>query len=281
MSFTDIIKKYTTIILGISMVAFAVAVFYTPNKIVSGGVSGIVTIFYHTLEIKQGVSFFAINAFFLLVSIYPLGRGFVLNTVWGATLLSVLVEFFSYIPPITNDVFLASVFGSALYSAGIGLVLINGASTGGTDILARLVQKIFPHIKIGTLLLVVDLCVIVSSLLIFKNINLSFYGMVALFISSFFINLLIKKLNISKLAFVVTTKGEEIAEYLVSKSPRGVTLLDSKGGYTMNNNSVLICALKEHEAIVFQERILKLDPNAFIIFSESSQVVGNGFRVYK
>lgn len=281
MDIKETIKKYSLIVLGISMVAFAVAVFYTPNKIVSGGVSGIATILYHTLKINQGLSFFAINIILLIISIKPLGIKFVINTVWVSTLLSILVEVFSHIPPLTEDVFLATVFGSALYGAGIGFTLVNGASSGGTDIMARLVQKMFSHVKIGTLLLVVDICVILSSLFVFKNINLSFYGIVALFISSFAINLLIKKLNISKLAFVVTDKGEEISKYLVSKSPRGVTLLDSKGAFTMKNNNVLICALKEHETIVFQKRILKLDPNAFIIFSESSQIVGNGFRVYK
>ena len=196
-------------------------------------------------------------------------------------MLSVLVEAFSYIPPLTKDTLLATVFGSALYGAGIGLTLINGASTGGTDVLARLVQKAFPHTKIGSLLLFIDLAVIVSSLIVFKRIDLSLYGIIALTISSYSINLLIQKLNISKLAFVVSEKGEEIAKYLVSNSPRGVTLLKSKGVYTMKDNNVLLCALKEHEANMFQKRIHDIDPNAFIIFAESSQIVGNGFRVYR
>ncbi|MCQ2454626.1 MAG: YitT family protein [Clostridia bacterium] len=277
----DLIIKYASIVCGVSMVAFAVAVFYTPNKIVSGGVSGISTILYHTLHISQGVSFFTINTLLLLISLKPLGKGFVFNTIWVSTLLSVLVEAFSYIPPLTDDIFLATVFGSILYGAGIGLTLINGASTGGTDVLARLVQKAFSHVKIGSLLLFVDLSVILSSLIVFKKINLSLYGIVALCICSFSINFLIRKLNISKLAFIITTRGEELAAYLIKKSPRGVTLINSKGGYTMKNNSVLLCALKEQETVVFQKRVLKVDPDAFIIFSESSQIIGNGFRVYK
>ena len=107
------------------------------------------------------------------------------------------------------------------------------------------------------------------------------YGIMALCVSSFAINWLIQKLNISKLAFVVTSKGMDIAKNLVSNSPRGVTIINAVGGYTNTDKNVLMCALKESETEKFQSRILKIDANAFIIFSESSQIVGNGFRVYK
>ncbi len=277
----DSIIKYGSIIIGVAMVAFAVAVFYTPNKIVGGGVSGIATVIYHTLHIKQGVSFFTINTVLLLISIKPLGKEFVINTIWVSTLLSVFVEAFSYIPPITDDVLLATVFGSVIYGVGIGLTLINGASTGGTDVLARLIQKLFGYVKIGSLLLVVDLCVIMSSFIVFKKFDLSLYGIVALFICSTTINFLIKKLNVSKVAFVITSKGREMSKYLVSNSPRGVTIIDSKGGYTMNDNNVLICSLKEQETLDFEMRVKKIDPNAFTIFSESSEIIGNGFRIYR
>lgn len=277
----QILIRYGLIILGVSMVALAVSAFYTPNKIVSGGVSGIATIIYHKFGINQGISFFTINIVLLLISYRVLGKAFVLNTIGSAMLLSALVEVFSYIPPATNDVLLASVFGSALYGVGIGLALVNCASTGGTDIFARLIQKAFPHIKIGSLLLVVDLSVIVISLLNFRQVNLAMYGIIALCISSFSINWLIRKLNISKLTFVVSDKGEEISSHLISNSPRGVTIINAKGGYTMNNKNILMCALKESEIEIFQKRILEIDPAAFIIFSESSQIVGNGFRVYK
>lgn len=275
------IKKYITIVTGVLLVAFAISVFYTPNKIVSGGVSGMSTILYYTLNIQPGVSYAAINIFLLLFALKRLGKEFVLNTLVGAGLVSVFVEIFSYIPPITDDVFLATVFGALFYGIGIGLTLVEGASTGGTDILSRIFQSFFPHIKIGSLLLFVDAAVIFASFIIFKQFELAMYGIIALCISSFAINWLIQKLNISKLAFVITDDGVKITKSLVSKSPRGVTIINATGGYTMDDKNVLICALKESEAEVFQKRILEIDKNAFIIFSESSQIVGNGFRVYK
>ena len=275
------LKKYLIILIGEIMVAFAISAFYTPNKIVSGGVSGIATVLYHTLNIPTGLSFAVINIALLILALKFLGKGFVIHTLGGSMLLSLFVQMFSYVPPVTNDVFLASVFGAVLYGIGIGLTLIEGASTGGTDILGRLVQCAFPHIKIGSLLLIVDSAVIASSLIVFRQFDLALYGIVALCISSFAINWLIQKLNISKLAFVVTDKGVEISKYLVSNSPRGVTIFDAMGGYTMEDRNVLMCALKENEIDKFQKRILELDSGAFIIFSESQQIVGNGFRVYK
>ena len=275
------VKKYSIILLGEIITAFAISCFYTPNKIVNGGVSGIATILYHTLSIPTGLSFAVINVALLLISLKFLGKHFVGTTIVGSLLLSLFVQLFSYIPPVTDDVLLASIFGSVLYGIGIGLTLIQGASTGGTDIISRLIQCFFPHVKIGSLLLVVDAIVIGASLCVFRNVNLTLFGILALFLASNSINILISKLNISKLAFVVSDYGPEISKVLVSESPRGVTIIDATGAYTMTNKSVMMCALKENEIPQFQRRILELDKDAFIIFSESQQIVGNGFRVYK
>ena len=278
---TGAFRRYFNIILGVMMVTFAISVFYTPNKIVSGGVSGISTILYHTFGIQPGISFTIINSVLFILALKFLGFGFVKDTVLGSVLVSVFVQVFTYVPPITNDVFLATIFGSILYGVGIGLALVEGASTGGTDILSRLVQCAFPHVKIGSLLMAVDAVVILMSLIVFKTVDLVMYGILALFISSFSINMLISKLNVSKLAFVVSDKGLEISRHLVSTTPRGVTIIDSVGAYTMEQKKVLMCALKENELPNFQREILKIDEKAFIIFSESQQIVGNGFRVYK
>ena len=275
------LSQYLIIFAGLILTAFAISVFYLPNKVVSGGVSGVSTILYHMFKIPPGLSFGLINVILLAIALFFLGKDFVLKTLAGASILSLLVQLFSYIPPITDNVFLASVFGALLYGIGIGLTLIQGASTGGTDVLSRLLQCIFPHMKIGRLLLVTDLVVIVFSLIAFKNIDLALWGIVALFISSYSVDWLIQKLNISKLAFIVTDKGVEISKALVSSSPRGVTIIDATGAYTMEEKSVLMCALKASELPDFQKKILELDKDAFLIFSESQQIVGNGFHVYR
>ena len=275
-----VIKQYSIILIGVIMTAFAISVFYTPNKIVSGGVSGLSTILYHVFNIQPGLSFAVINIILVLIALKTLGKKFVVNSLIGAGLLSVFVQIFTYIPPITDNIFLASFFGAIFYGIGIGLTLVQGASTGGTDILSRLIQALFPHIKIGKLLLGVDAAVIVISLLTFKTVELALFGIIALMVSTYAIDWLIRRLNISKLAFIVTDKGEEISKLLVSTAPRGVTIIDVKGAYTMDKKTMLVCALKENEISEFQRKITETDKNSFIIYSESQQIVGNGFYVY-
>ena len=275
------VKKYITVIFGTMLAAFAISGFYTPNKIVSGGVSGIATILFYIANIPTGFSVAVINIALLLIALKKLGFAFVRDTLVGVILFSVFVQIFSYLPPLTDNMLLASIFGAICFGFGIGLTLISGASTGGTDIVCRLFQASFSHVKIGNLMLFVDSAVILVSLISFRDIDLMLYGISALIVSSFSINMLISKLNISKLAFVITDKGTEISQLLVSASPRGVTLINATGAYTKENKDVLMCALKESETPLFQKRILEIDANAFIIFSESQQIVGNGFRVYK
>ena len=149
------IKQNILFIIGPIITAFGISIFYLPNKIVSGGVSGISTVLYHLAKIPPGLSFAVINGIFLLISIRVIGRNFVLKTLVGAALVSLFVQIFSSFPPMTNDVILASIFGSLIYGFGIGLTFLSGGSTGGTDILGRLLQHFFPHMKIGKLLLLV------------------------------------------------------------------------------------------------------------------------------
>lgn len=277
-------QKYRNLFMflfGVIITAFAISTFTLPNKIVGGGVSGVSTILFHTLGIQAGVSTLIINVILLVIGLKILGKKFVIATLIGSSLLSVFIEIFSFIPPLTQNTFLATIFGGVIYGTGIGLALASGASTGGTDILGRILQYFLPYFPIGKLLMFVDGLVIFASLICFGNIELTLYGIIMLFVSTFTIDTIIRKLNVSKLAFIVTSRGEEIARKLVDTSPRGVTIIDAKGAYTNEQTKMLVCALKNNELPDFQRKILGLDPSAFVIYSESSQIVGKGFRVYR
>lgn len=274
-------KAFLFTVLGSFITAIGVSLFYLPAKIVSGGVSGLATVCFHAFGIAPGLTYGVINGALLLLALLILGKGFVLKTLLGAGSLSLFVQLLSYLPPVTSDPVLATVFGSVLYGAGIGMAFLAGASTGGTDIAARIIQHFNPSIAIGRLLMVVDGIIIVVSLVAFKQIDLTLFGILALAISTFAVDLLISKMNISKLAFVITSKGEELSKMLVATSPRGVTLINAKGAYTGEDREVLICALKSSEIPDFQRKIEDFDPAVFIIYSESQQIVGNGFYVYR
>lgn len=274
-------KNILLTVVGTMITGFAIGSFLTPNKIVGGGASGISTILYHTIGIQPGLSFFLLNILFLIVGLSVLGRKFILKTLIGITLLSLFTQVFNLIPIYTENLMLATVFGGVLYGLGIGMSFAAGASTGGTDIIGRIIQTKFSYIPIGKMLLFVDGIIIVVSLVIFRNIELTLYGIIVLFISSFSIDFFINKLNVSKIAFVITDKGKDISTTLVSTSPRGVTLVDVEGAYTHTQKKMLFCALKESETAGFQRKILDIDNEAFIVFAESQRIKGNGFYIYK
>ena len=274
-------KSILLTILGTMSTGFAIGVFLTPNKIVGGGASGLSTILYHTVGLEPGIGYFLLNLLFLAIGLKLLGKGFIVKTLIGASLLSVFAQIFSYFPMYTENLMLATVFGGTLYGLGIGLSFAAGASTGGTDILGRLIQMKVSHIPIGKMLLFVDGIILLVSLIVFKNLELVLYGIITLFLTSYCIDWVISKLNVSRIAFVITDKGEEISQKLISTSPRGVTLIDVKGVYANAKKEMLFCALKESEAEAFQSKILEIDETAFIVFSESQRIKGNGFYLYK
>lgn len=275
------LKSYGLILLGIAVTAMAISLFLVPNKIVNGGSSGLSTVVFYAVGLKPSVTNALINGVLLLVSLFVLGKKFVAKTLVCIVLLSVFMELFSWMPPVTDNILLATLFGSALFGGGIGIVLSQQSTTGGSDILGRLIQHKFPHWKIGKILLGVDLFIIALSYVTFHNAEAVLYGIMALFISTTIIDLLMRNLNVSKLAFIITDKGQAIAEHLIHTSPRGVTLVDVTGVYTNTPKKMMICALKESEIPEFQRKILEMDPQAFIIYSESQQIVGNGFYIYK
>lgn len=238
------------------------------------------TILHYSLGIRTSVANAVINVVLLLAALFCFGKIFVARTIFSIASLTVMIEIFSHVPPVTDNILLATVFGAVLYGMGIGIVLTQGSTTGGTDILGRLIQHRFPQWKIGKILLGVDLTVIFLSFLTFRTTEAVLYGIIALFLSTTAIDWLMKNLNLSKLAFVITDKGKEISELLIHTSPRGITLVDVTGAYTNTQRQMLVCALKESELPEFQRKVLEKDKDAFLIYSESQQIVGNGFYTY-
>lgn len=292
-----ILKKYKNFLLtivGAAITGMGVGFFLSPFNIVGGGATGIGTILYNTpLRIPISFSFMIVNLVFLLMGVRIFKKDFVIKTLIGAGLVSLFSELFLFLYNsfIVNtgiipqgQTLLVAIFGSVFYGVGIGICFVSGASSGGTDILGRIIQHRFPHMPIGKLLLIVDSTIILaSSIVSFLNrqpIGM-LYGILALFISSFTVDFVINTFNQSNMVFVITDKGDEIAKKLVDSSPRGVTLIDAVGAYTHSDKKVLFCVMKGREQDLFQKRILEIDPRAFIVYAESQKIKGNGFYLYK
>ena len=274
------IKQALTTILGTILTAIGISLFLSPNKVVSGGVSGISIILYNSIGVPMGLSYAVINIILLVLGLRVLGKRFILWTLFGIGSLSVFLEIFALIPPATDNIVIATIFGGVLYGLGIGIALASGASTGGGDIIGRLIQNKFKSLPIGKILMAVDGIIIGSSLFIFDSLDLVFFGAIAMYISTYTIDKVIGTLNVSKIAFVITDKGEEISNKIVTTSPRGVTMIDAVGGYTSEDKKVLFCAMKNKEVPDFQKKVLEIDENAFVVFVQSQQILGNGFYIY-
>ncbi|MBO4432487.1 MAG: YitT family protein [Clostridia bacterium] len=279
--FLKILKKILLTAVGCAITAFAVATFLTPNKIVLGGATGIATILYHTFGIPQGISFAAVNAFLLLISVRVLGKEFAISTVMGAGFISVFVQVFSYLPPLTDNIILATLFGGVLYGLGIGIAFSVESSTGGMDILGRLIQHRFRHFPVGKILQGINGVIIAVSYFAFRDTELILFSVLSLFVSTFTVDWFISRLNVSKIAFVITDKGEELSKFLVSSSPRGVTMMEAVGAYSFENKEMLFCALKNSEIPEFQKKVLRVDEKAFIVYADSPEIKGNGFHLYR
>ncbi|MBR2916368.1 MAG: YitT family protein [Clostridia bacterium] len=274
------IKPILTTILGTIFTAIGISLFLSPNTVVSGGVSGISIILYNTLGVPMGVSYAVINIVLLVLGLKVLGKRFILWTLLGIGSLSIFLEIFALIPPATENLIVAAVFGGVLYGLGIGITLASGASTGGGDIIGRLIQTKFKALPIGKILMIVDGIIIGSSMFIFDSLDLVFFGAISMYLSTYAIDKVIGTLNVSKIAFVITDKGEEISNKIITTSPRGVTMIDAVGGYTSDNKKVLFCAMKNKEVPEFQRKVLEIDENAFVVFAKSQQILGNGFYIY-
>jgi len=276
----DIMKKYIMTIIGCALVGTE-SVFLIPHKIVTGGFAGIANILYNALNIPPGISVFVLNFLVLAISFKALGKKFVLDSIIGAGLLSGFIQLFMLLPPITENILLSTIFGCIISGAGAGLVLAAGATTGGTDIVARLIQIKASHWPIGKIMLSISVMIILSGLIVFKTVDLALYGFLATIIYAMVIDMVFKTLNNNNLLFIITSEQEKIVSVITSVFKRGVTVLDVKGGYSGEEKGMIMLAIKRKEIQGCHNAVLQCDPDAFVIISRSEEVHGNGFKVYK
>lgn len=266
--------------LGCAMYAAAVNIFAIPNNISQSGVTGISIILSHLFSFPVGVTNLVLNIPLLILARIFLGRGFVAKTLWVTVILSVALDVFSlFLPEYTGDRLLSALFCGAISGIGLAMILARGATSGGADIVSRLFRLKWPHISMGTVLLVFDGLIVVASALTFRNVESALYAAIVIFISSQVIDYVLYGTGHGKLLMVVTTKGEEITEAITSRLRRGVTRLPVTGGYTGEHKEMLMCAVRPSELSKLNSIIREIDDETFTIVSEAGEVLGEGFRL--
>ena len=266
-------------ILGSAIFALGFDLFLLPNQINIGGVSG-VAMLLTTLVGRGSVGLFSlmINIPLFLLGGHHLGKKFFFGSLVGALACSVFLDLFALLSVPQTDVMLAALYGGILSGVGIGLVFLGGASTGGTDIVAKLLRRRFRTLPLGRLMLAVDLVVITLTGVVYHDISKALYSAVPLYVSSVVMDGLIYGLDYSTVALIISDEFSAMTAAIEEKLDRGVTILDGQGGYSGERKQVLLCAIRRRQVPQLKDLVREIDPAAFVILQEAHQVLGEGFR---
>lgn len=270
------VKEYTYVMLGSAIVALAFNLFLLPNRVASGGVSGISTILDSTLGWEPGIVQLCFNIPLFLAGVVLLGKQFGLKTLVGTITLPLIVLWTAGIEPATTDPLLGSLFGGIGVGLGLGLVFRGRASTGGTDLAAQIIHK-YTGLTLGTCVAAIDGLIVISAAIVF-DLELGMYALIGLYVTSKTIDLVQVGLGYSKMAIVITQKEEEVKQAILTKIDRGVTKLSATGGYTEDERPVLMCVVDQTEFTKLKQVVRSIDASAFVVVMNASEVLGEGFK---
>lgn len=244
-----------------------------------GGATGLAILINRFTGLPIGTLNFLINIPLLAAAWVYLGKGKTVKTLKTVAILTVILDFIvtPYIPVYTGDKMVSCIFGGVLVGASLALVFMRGSTTGGGDIVAKLLQKFRPHMQTGTAVMMTDLVIIAASMVVFRNIEAGLYGLITMTVSTYVIDMILYGMNKSTLITVMSPKTQEIAEELMEKLGRGCTLLKSRGAYSKIDGETLICAVDRKQFYKAKKIIYSVDADAFVIVSETKEVYGEGF----
>ncbi len=276
------LQSYSIITFALFVNALAWTAFLLPSEIVGGGVTGASALLYYATGIPVAVTFFLTNLVLIIFGIKSLGFGFGVKTVYSAGVLSLFFAILQPLitEPIVDDRFMSAIIGGIMGGASVGLVFTQGGSTGGTDIIAMIINK-YRNISHGRIILYLDLVIISSSYLLFQSLEVMVYGYVTMAVASYSIDMLLMGHRRSVQLFIFSPKYEEIAEHIANDIGRGVTLLNGQGWYSKEKSAVLMVVVRRHETSIVFRSIKAIDPDAFISVSNVMGVYGKGFDPIK
>ncbi len=270
-----------TTILGGAVFALGFDLFLLPNEMNTGGVSGLSMILRELLGFGSvGVIQIIINIPLFLIGGIKIGKKFFWGSLLGMLSSSVFIDLFNLIPPPQTELLLGVVYGAVLCGLGIGMVFASGTSTGGMDIVVRLLKLRYRNVPVGQLCLILDLIVAVLTGIVFRDVAKSLYTGVTVFITSQVVDAVIYRFDYSKVALIITAEYEKVAKVVGDKLHRGTTFLYGQGAYSGKDTKVVLTAVKRQQLAELKEIVTQIDPNAFIIVQEAHQVLGDGFAKY-
>ncbi|MBQ2854771.1 MAG: YitT family protein [Oscillospiraceae bacterium] len=277
-------RKYQWIlatIAGSTVFALGFALFLGPNDMNAGGISGLAQIVVELTGFGTvgGLSILINLPLFILGGL-KIGKQFFAGSMLGMVLSSLLIDVFSVIHISTPEPLIAVLYGGVICGLGLGLVFVNGTSTGGSDILVRLLKLRYRNVPIGQISMTFDAIVVILTGLVFQDISKALYTGITVFICGKVIDAVVYNFDFSKVALIISDKHEDIACQIGLKLDRGATFLHAEGSYSHSPKKVVLAAVKKQQLAELKELVVDIDPNAFIIVQEAHQVLGDGFSRY-
>ena len=270
-----------TTAIGSALFALGFALFLIPNDINTGGISGLAMILRELLGFGSiGTLTLLMNIPLFLIGGLKIGKRFFAGSLIGMVVSSVLMDLFALIPFATPEPLIGGLYGGVLCGAGLGMVFMAGASTGGSDILVRLLKKKYRNLPIGSISIMFDAMVVLLTGLVFRDISKALYSGVVVFVCGQVIDAVVYRFDYSRVALIISKEHEKIAKAISDQLDRGATYLHGSGSYTHQNIEVVLAVVRKGQLAELKELVMDIDENAFVIVQEAHQVLGDGFAHY-
>lgn len=281
---SEMLRNILMIFFGSTLFALGFDLFLEPSGINCGGVSGIAMLVVYAAQSKWltvGILSAMINIPLFFFGYRQIGKYFFFGSMFGMLISSVGFDLFAkLLPVVPMDPLVAAIFGGVSVGVGLGVVFLAGASTGGTDIVARLLKLKFRNFPIGKIMLCMDLMIAVATGIVYQQFTNTLYSIITLYLSSVMLDKVVYGFDYAKVALIISDKYEEISTAIDGRLDRGVTLLRGQGFYKRSDKYVLLSAVKKKQLAQLKELVMTIDPNAFIILQDAQQVLGDGFKRY-
>mgnify|MGYP005771631775 CR=1 FL=1 len=277
----EMIPDCLMVLLGTAIFALGTYYFITPSNIAPGGVSGIAILVNYAFGAPVGLVSALINLPLLVIGWRYLGREFILKTLLSVAAFTVVYDYILTplaLPVYEGERLMASLFGGVLMGVGLGIVFYYAGSTGGVDIITKLLHLKYPHIQLGRAMMLVDMVIVLASAVVFQSIESALYAIICIFVCSQFIDVVVYSTDKGKLVYIFSQQYEQITREILEKMDRGVTLLHGEGGFTGEQKRVLLCALRTNEYHKLKKIVRHIDPDAFLVVSDSTEIMGEGFK---
>lgn len=260
--------------------AAAISLFLDPNNLAPGGVSGLSIILNRLIPIGVGNLILIINIPILLLGLWKFGFKLILSTLYCTVLSSLLTNVLSGYGAVTGDPLLAALVGAGMVAVGLGGVFKAGATTGGTDIIIKLLRLKYPHMKTGALFFMTDVMIVAASVLVFQDLDRALYAGISVFVTSFVLDLVLYGRDGAKLIYIISDNSEKITERILEELDIGVTYVKGQGAYSGKEKKVIMCVMRKQLAPRTEEIVKEEDPEAFMIVSSATEIYGEGYKSY-